>query len=44
MLNPSKIVRQLENERKQTQAKLDQLDTALKVLGGGWNYRLVNHR
>ena len=33
MLNLSKVVRQLKNEREQTRAKLDQLDTALKVLG-----------
>ena len=33
MLNLSKVVRQLRNEREQTQAKLDQLNTALKVLG-----------
>jgi hypothetical protein len=33
MLNLSKVVRQLKNEREQTRAKLTQLDTALKVLG-----------
>ena len=33
MLNLSKVVRQLRNEREQTQAKLDQLNTALKILG-----------
>ena len=33
MLNLRKVVRQLKNERARTQAKLDQLDTALKVLG-----------
>lgn len=33
MLNLSKVVRQLKNEREQTRAKLAQLDTALKVLG-----------
>jgi small-conductance mechanosensitive channel len=32
MLNLSKVVRQLRSEREQTQAKLDQLNTALKVL------------
>lgn len=32
MLNLGKLVRQLKKERKQTRAKLDQLDTALKVL------------
>jgi len=34
MLNLRKVVQQLKNERTRTQAKLDQLDTALKVLGG----------
>jgi hypothetical protein len=34
MLNLSKVVGQLKKEREQTQAKLVQLDTALKVLGG----------
>ena len=34
MLNLSKVVRQLKDEREQTRAKLDQLDAALKVLGG----------
>ncbi len=33
MLNLSKVVGQLKKEREQTQAKLVQLDTALKVLG-----------
>lgn len=33
MLNLRKVVQQLKNERARTQAKLDQLDTALKVLG-----------
>ena len=33
MLNLTKVVRQLKNEREQTRAKLTQLDTALKVLG-----------
>jgi hypothetical protein len=33
MLNLSKVVRQLSKEREQTQAKLDQLNTALKALG-----------
>jgi hypothetical protein len=33
MLNLSKVVRQLKNEREQTVAKLAQLETALKVLG-----------
>jgi hypothetical protein len=33
MLNLSKVVGQLKKEREQTQAKLNQLDTALKVLG-----------
>jgi len=33
MLNLSKVVRQLKNERARTQAKLDQLDTALNALG-----------
>lgn len=33
MLNLSKVVRQLKNERARTQAELDQLDTALKALG-----------
>jgi hypothetical protein len=33
MLNLSKVVRQLKKEKEQTQAKLAQLDTALKVLG-----------
>lgn len=32
MLNLSKVVGQLKKEREQTQAKLVQLDTALKVL------------
>jgi len=32
MLNLSKVVGQLKKEREQTQAKLDQLNTALKVL------------
>jgi hypothetical protein len=32
MLNLSKVVRQLKSEREQTQAKLDRLNTALKVL------------
>jgi len=34
MLNLRKVVPQLKKEREQTQAKLAQLDTALKVLGG----------
>jgi len=34
MLNLSKLVRQLKKEREQTRTKLDQLDTALKVLVG----------
>jgi hypothetical protein len=34
MLNLSKVVGQLKKERAQTQARLVQLDTALKVLGG----------
>jgi hypothetical protein len=33
MLNLRKVVQQLKNERARTQAKLDQLNTALKVLG-----------
>jgi hypothetical protein len=33
MLKLSKVVQQLKKEREQTQAKLGQLDTALKVLG-----------
>ncbi len=33
MVNLSKVVRQLKQERDQTRAKLQQLDTALKVLG-----------
>jgi hypothetical protein len=33
MLNLSKVVQQLKKEREQTQAKLNQLDSALKVLG-----------
>ena len=33
MLKLSKVVQQLKKEREQTQAKLDQLNTALKVLG-----------
>jgi hypothetical protein len=33
MLNLSKVVRQLRNEREQIEAKLDQLNTALKILG-----------
>jgi hypothetical protein len=33
MLNLSRLVRQLKKEREQTRARLDQLDTALKVLG-----------
>ena len=33
MLKLSKIVQELKKERKQAQAKLAQLDTALKVLG-----------
>ena len=47
MLNLSKVVGQLKKERKQTQAKLVQLDTALKVLadvgttGSGADGRLV---
>jgi hypothetical protein len=35
MLNLSKLVRQLKKEREQTRAKLEQLNTALKVLGDG---------
>jgi hypothetical protein len=35
MLNLSKVVRQLKNERDMTRAKLEQLDTALKALGEG---------
>jgi hypothetical protein len=34
MLKLSKVVQQLKKEREQTQAKLNQLDTALSVLGG----------
>ena len=34
MLNLIKVVRQLKNERKQAQMKLEQLDAALKVLSG----------
>jgi hypothetical protein len=34
MLKLSKIVQELKKERKQAQAKLAQLDTALKVLAG----------
>ena len=47
MLNLSKVVEQLKKEREQTQAKLVQLDTALKVLedvrttGSGVNGRRV---
>lgn len=47
MLNLSKVVGQLKKERQQTQAKLVQLDTALKVLrvvrttGSGVNGRRV---
>jgi hypothetical protein len=33
MLQPGKVVRQLKQERDQTRVKLQQLDTALKVLG-----------
>lgn len=33
MLNLTKAIRQLKKEREQTRARLDQLDTALKVLG-----------
>jgi len=33
MLNVSKLIRQLKKEREQTRAKLEQLDSALKVLG-----------
>ena len=33
MLKLSKVVQQLKKEREQTQAKLNQLDTALSVLG-----------
>jgi len=33
MLNLSTVVRQLRNEREQSQAKWDQLNTALEVLG-----------
>lgn len=33
MLNLNNVVRQLKEEREQTRAKLDQLDTALRVLG-----------
>jgi hypothetical protein len=33
MVNLSKVVRQLKQERDQTRAKLQQLDTALKILG-----------
>jgi len=38
MLNLSKVVGQLKKERVQTQARLVQLDTAVKVLGR-WNER-----
>lgn len=47
MLNLRKVVGQLKKEREQTQAKLVQLDTALKVLadvrgtGSGANGRRV---
>ena len=34
MLNLTKAVRQLKMERDQTQRKLEQLNVALKVLGG----------
>ncbi len=34
MLNLTKAVRQLEKEREQARRKLEQLDTALKVLSG----------
>lgn len=46
MLNLSKVVRQLRHEREQTQAKLDQLNTALKVLGevGTTGSRAVGRR
>jgi hypothetical protein len=46
MLNLSKVVRQLRNEREQTQAKLNQLNTALKVLGkvGTFGSRTVGKR
>ena len=33
MMNLAKAVLQLKKEREQTQAKLDQLNTALKILG-----------
>jgi len=33
MLKLNKVVQQLKKEREQTQARLSQLDTALKVLG-----------
>jgi hypothetical protein len=34
MLNLTEAVRQLKKEREQAQRRLDQLDAALKVLGG----------
>jgi hypothetical protein len=33
MLKLSKVVQQLKKERQQTQTKLNQLDTALRILG-----------
>jgi hypothetical protein len=33
MVNLSKVVKQVKQERDQTRAKLQQLDTALKALG-----------
>jgi hypothetical protein len=35
MLNVSKVVRQLKKERDETRAKLNQVETALKILGDG---------
>jgi len=33
MLNLSKVVQQLKKEKEQTRARLDQLETALRILG-----------
>ena len=41
MLNLIKVVRHLKKERDQTRAKLEQLDTTLKVLG---HLRVVGRR